>query len=200
MRPRLPALVLATALLAPALTWSPAAADPRSDLTITMTDNAADAAAGAPLDYRITLTNADRAAPRTADVELTLPVGAHAVDVRDGGTAPEPWFAQWSLTVPAGGTTTVSAAFQAGQARAEAKGYAATACVVHNYARLLCATDMDQVPGSADIHAVATSTPTDGANPWLIPVVAGVLVAAAAGTALHLLSRRRARAEPAEVD
>ncbi|OLR92265.1 hypothetical protein [Actinokineospora bangkokensis] len=188
MRPHLPALLTTAALLHTA-TWAPAAATPEPALTITMTDDTAETSEGTPLDYKITLTN-PAAEERAADVELTLPVGAKATEVRDGGTAPEPWFAHWSLTIPANGTSTVSASFQAGAPRPDSKGYTATACTVRNYARLLCATDINQVPGAPDIHAVAGKASTeDGGPPVLIPIGVGVLVALGAGLLLHARTR-----------
>jgi hypothetical protein len=142
---------------------------------------------GDTLTYKVTVRNADKAATATAAIELTLPVGARSVAVNDGGDSPEAWFARWTLQVPAGGSTTVSASFQAGPPVAGAKGYAATACVVRDFVRQLCASDIDQLPGEADIHA--TGPARGGIAGWILPCAIGAVLLG--GVALSLWHRSR---------
>jgi hypothetical protein len=160
-------------------------------LAIHLDDGVTSAKDGDQLTYTVTLRNADKAAPAQAAIELTLPVGARSIAVNDGGDSPEPWFARWTLQVPPDGTATVSANFQAGPPVKDAKGYAATACVVRNFVRQLCASDIDQVPGAADIHATGSSSGPDLS--WIVPCAIGALLLGGVGLALY---RRTKAATP----
>jgi len=176
-------LVPAMATMAMAL---PTTAD---GVSISVTDNVTSVRSDDTVEYQVTLHNTDRTKSATVHVELSLPVGAASKKVSEGGKALEPWLATWNPTVPAGDTTTVTATFTAGDARPNAKGYAAQACLVTNNINHACATDINQLPGKADIHAtMATPEPS---TPWPIWLGAAGALAAAA-----VVTLRRKRPEP----
>jgi hypothetical protein len=120
-------------------------------------------------------------------MELTMPVGARMAAVEGGGTAPDPWFAAWSLAVPARGEVTVTADFVAGAPAAGVKGYPASACVVAGGVRLTCSTRVEQLAGATDVHALAT-----GGSPTWPYWVAGVVVVLLASAYFVWLRRRSA--------
>lgn len=155
-------------------------------VSIAVEDGVRTVASGDTLEYRVTLHNADRTEAATVHVELALPVGATGRTVSEGGEEVEPWLASWHPTVPAGGEVTVSATFVAGEPRETAKGYAAQACLVTNNINQACATDINQLPGRADIHARVAPTPSTTPT-WPIWLAA----AGAAGAAGALVFRRR---------
>jgi hypothetical protein len=126
-------------------------------------------------------------------------VGATATEVTDGERL-EPWLAAWQPTVPAGRTVTLSATFAAGKPRQEAKGYAAQVCLVHDHIREACATDINQLPGAADIHALGPAQPdeTVGWRTWLAAVTAAAAIGILAATLLVRRRRPRVSREPEE--
>ena len=78
---------------------------------------------------------------------------------------------------------------------ASIKGYAATACVVRNFVRQLCASDIDQIPGAADIHA--TNSSKGSALGWIVPCAIGVVLLGGVAFALRQRTRNNTAA-PAE--
>lgn len=154
-------------------------------VSIAVADDVRTVASGDVLEYRVTLHNTHRTAPATVHVELSLPVGAAGRTVSTGGEAVEPWLVSWQPTVPAGGKVTVSATFVAGEPRRSAKGYTAQACLVTDNINQACATDINQLPGRADIHA--TSAPARSTTTWPLWLVG----AGAAGAAAVVVLRRR---------
>jgi len=178
-------LVPAMATMAMAL---PTTAD---GVSISVTDNVTSVRPDDTIEYQVTLHNTDRTEPATVHVELSLPVGAASKKVSEGGEALEPWLATWNPTVPAGGTTTVTATFTAGDARPNAKGYAAQACLVTNNINQACGTDINQLPGKANIHAAMATPEPSTTPPWPIWLGAAGALAAAAVVTIH-----RKRPEP----
>ncbi|OLR92382.1 cupredoxin domain-containing protein [Actinokineospora bangkokensis] len=170
----------------------PASAQPAFEIAVT--DDSTTVAADSPATYRVTVRNPSDA-PATADVELTLPVGVRLTGVQDGGTSPEPWLAMWALDVPAGGAMTVAATFVPGPPRPGATGLAASACVVREHVRVLCATDTNQVPGAEDgPHNAASGEEGESGNVLVLVVSLAAVVVAAAGVSLWR-ARRRVAAE-----
>lgn len=161
---------------------------------IAVDDKTAAVRTGDTVTYEVTLRNTTQVAA-TADVELTLPVGAAATTVGNGGRAPEPWYAKWTLDVPAGGSVTVSAAFVAGPPVDHANGYAASACLVEEFARLICATDTDQLLGADDIRV---DLPGDGNHTALLRVAVAILVLLAVVALGWLWHRRWVAGDPDE--
>jgi hypothetical protein len=178
--------VLGTAAVAVLLAAPEAAAQTSPNVSVTLTDGKAEVSAGDRLEYRVALRN-KAATDATVDVELALPVGAFATEVTDGERL-EPWLAAWQPTVAAGSRVTLSATFTAGKPRQEAKGYTAQVCLVHDHIREACATDINQLPGTADIHALGTAEETAGWRTWLAAVTAAAATSILAAT---LLVRRR---------
>lgn len=164
----------------------PAEAD---QVAIALTDEADTVAAGDDLTYTVSLRNSS-SADTDVRLELSLPVGATATSVEDGERA-EPWLAVWRPTVPAGGTVEVSAVFEAGEPRPDAKGYTAQACLVRENVRVACATDINQVPGAADINAMGVPAPADDNVAWWTWLVVGAGALFVAAAALFVRRARR---------
>ena len=109
---------------------------------------------------------------------------------RDNGVA------TWSIDVAAGATVTLTAATKVGSLPAGVNGLAGIACVTHDGTPSLCATDMNQIPGQPDIHAIVESSgPARSSVPWVAVggVLAGAVVLAFGG---FFLLRRRGSARP----
>jgi hypothetical protein len=188
------ALLLTAALLvgvaAPA-TAAPQPPDEADGVAVDITDSRSEVAEGDTLDYRVTLRNTHTGAPAKVRLELSLPVGVSGARVADGGERVEPWLAVWTPTVPAKGEVTVSASFVAGKPRPEAKGYTAQACLVQENVRQACATDINQLPGRADVHALATTEAGDPGATWVTWLVAVLAAAVLAFGGVWLVSRLR---------
>jgi hypothetical protein len=164
-----------------------AAQPPSRDLAITLTGGVAQVHPGDRLHYSVTVRDTGGHAHAGVRMELTMPVGARAASVADGGKAPDPWFASWSLTVPARGVVTVSADFIAGAPAKGVKGYPVSACVVAGGVRLTCSTRIEQLAGAADVHALAPA----GAPVWPYWVAGAVVVLLASAYFVWLRLRRR---------
>ena len=185
---------LLIALAVTASSGAVASAQPASqDLAISLSGGATQVHEGDRLHYSVTVRDTGGRAHKGVRMELTMPVGARAAKVEGGGKAAEPWFAAWSLTVPARGEVTVSADFVVGAPAAGMKGYPASACVVAGGVRLTCASRVEQLAGASDVHALASPA---GAPVW--PYwVAGVVVVVLAAAYFAWLRLRRRRVEVA---
>jgi hypothetical protein len=137
-------------------TGTPALAAGTSSLTIAVDNQTKQARAGSTLVYRVTVRNVDTARRTRADLRLSLPTGGALVEA-DGGGTPGQRAVTWVVDVPAGGSVTVTAKTRIGDVPPDTKGLAATACVLRKKEALpvVCASDVDQIPGALSIHATS---------------------------------------------
>jgi hypothetical protein len=189
-------LLIALALTAGSGAVAAAQPAPSQNLAIALTGGAAQVHEGDRLHYTVTVRDTGARAHAGVRMELTMPIGARAGKVDGGGKAAEPWFAAWSLTVPAKGAVTVSADFVAGAPAAGVKGYPVSACVVAEGVRLTCSTRIEQVAGASDVHAL-TSPAASPVWPYWVAGVVVVLLASAYFVWLRLRRRAAASAEQA---
>ncbi|TDQ04982.1 hypothetical protein [Labedaea rhizosphaerae] len=192
-------LLIALAVTASGAVTSGAVASaqpPSRDLAISLTGGATQVHEGDRLHYSVTVRDTGGHAHTGVRMELTMPVGARAASVAGGGKAAEPWFAAWSLTVPAKGVVTVSADFIAGAPAAGMKGYPASACVIADGVRLTCSTRIEQLAGASDVHAVTSPAGSPVWPYWVAGVVVVLLASAYFG---WLRLRHRADHSPEEV-
>lgn len=178
---------LLIALAVTASSGAVAGAQPSSGLAIAMVGGGAAVHPGDRLHYSVTVRDTGGRAHTGVRMELTMPVGARAASVEGGGKAPEPWFAAWSLTVPAKGSVTVAADFIVGSPASGVKGYPASACVVADGVRMTCSTRIEQLAGASDVHGLASP-----ASPvWPYWVAGAVVVLLASAYFVWLRLRRR---------
>ena len=141
--------------------------------------------------------NEGRSPADRLDLRFTPPSGGELGRLDRGGTRAQR-DAAWRLRVGAGRTVTVSAQVRIAELSEGVKGLAAIACVMRSETPVLCATDVNQIPGRDDIHAVATARDKSlfaRAKPWLAVGIGGLAAVAAAVVVLpavrsHLRSRR----------
>jgi uncharacterized repeat protein (TIGR01451 family) len=174
---------------------SPSAAAPgKASLAIGVTDGVDRATPGDTLNYTVTVHNHGPAASGAVNLKLTLPGGVTLASADHSGKSGPGGVVSWSLTVPAAGQVVVVAHATVGTPDAQAKGLAAVACV-DGTEGLLCSSDIDQIPGRADVHAITgTQQPTTPLwrHWWMIATaVTGLLALLAVGG--YLVLRRRIR-------
>jgi len=178
---------------------APATGHPaQPSLSITVTDNVTKAAPGETLAYTVTVSNDGDAASGQVPVKLTLPGGVEFASADNGGTS-EQGAVVWKVTVPAAGHLTLTARGTVGTPAAGLNGLAGVACLEAGPANMLCSSDIDQIPGRRDVHAVTRAgghTITPIWRRWWVlgtPVALAVIV----GLALVFLLRRRQRTRTA---
>jgi uncharacterized repeat protein (TIGR01451 family) len=145
-------------------------------MVIAVSDGVTSATAGDELTYTILLRNDGAADSGPHGVRFQPPSGAEVTTVDHDG-AREDGVATWSVDLPAGGTLTLTVGAKVVTLPEGVNGLAGIACLTHDGTPALCATDMNQIPGQPDIHAVVEGGPTTTHRsvPWL--AIAGVLLA-----------------------
>lgn len=171
---------------------------PQAALSIAVTDGVSDAAPGDRLVYGVTVRNDGDAASRRVTVRLTLPGGVSFVSA-DGGGVSERGAVVWKVAVPAAGHVTVTARGTVGTLLAGLNGLAGVACVNAGGPDMLCSSDIDQIPGRGDVHAVTRASVDTVAPVWdrRRVVAVGLAVVAALGGLVLLAVRRRRRGRTA---
>jgi uncharacterized repeat protein (TIGR01451 family) len=166
-------------------------------MVIGVSDGVTSATTGDELTYTISLRNDGAADSGPLGVRFQPPSGAEVTTVDHDG-AREDGVATWSIDLPAGGTLTLTVGAKVATLPEGVNGLAGIACITHDGTPTLCATDMNQIPGQPDIHAVVEGGPaaTHRSVPWL--AVGGILIGAAALSigAFVLIRRRRAPRSP----
>jgi len=172
---------------------------PKASLSIAITDSVTDAGAGDTLVYRVTVGNDGDAASGQVTLKLMLPSGVAFMSADHGG-ANDRGSVVWKVAVPAAGHVTVTVRGTVGTPAAGLTGLAGVACVNAGEPNMLCSSDVDQIPGRGDGHAVTRAgghvVPPVWHRRWLVAVWV-VAVAVLGGVLLLLLLRRRQRSRAA---
>ena len=181
----------------PAAPTKPTPPAEEASLVVSVSDEVTTAALGDRLSYQISVRNQSRSGAYRLDLRFTPPGGSELGRLDRGGTRAR-GDAAWRLRVGAGRTVTVSAQVRIAELAEGANGLAAIACVMRGKTPVLCATDVNQIPGREDIHAAATARDRSlfaRAKPWLAvgtgglaAIAVGVVVLLAVGR--HLRTRR----------
>jgi uncharacterized repeat protein (TIGR01451 family) len=190
-------------LLAAVLIWMAPAQAPSPEavhaaaMVIGVSDGVTSATTGDELTYTISLRNDGAADSGPLGVRFQPPSGAELTTVDHDG-AREDGVATWSVDLPAGGTLTLTVGAKVATLPEGVNGLAGIACITHDGTPSLCATDMNQIPGQPDIHAIVEGDPsaTHRSVPWL--AIVGILLGAAALSigGFVLLRRRRSPRSP----
>ena len=172
---------------------------PQPSLTIAISDNVTVANPGDTLVYTVTIGNGGDAASGQVPLKLMLPGGVSFLSADSGGVE-EHGSVLWKVSVPVAGRVTVTARGSVGTPAAGLNGLAGVVCVNAGEANMLCSSDIDQIPGRGDGHAVGRTgghtVPPVWHRWWLVAVWA-VVVAVLGGVLLMVLLRRRQRARAA---
>jgi uncharacterized repeat protein (TIGR01451 family) len=165
-----------------------------ASLSIAVTDSVAEAAPGDQLVYSVTVSNAGDAASGPVTVKLTLPGGVAFASADRTGAGAHGSVSWKAFSVPAAGHVTVTARGTVGTPAAGLNGLAGVACVDADKSTMLCASDIDQIPGRGDVHAVTQAsgkTVTPAWRRWSVVAAGAVAVAVLGGVLLLVLRRRR---------
>jgi len=192
---RLKTILLAAGLVGLAPTPSPEAVHAAtSAMVISVSDGVTSATTGDELTYAISLRNDGAADSGPLGVRFQPPTGAEVTTVDHDGARDDSG-ATWSIDLAAGDTLALTVGAKVAALPEGVNGLAGIACITSDGQPSLCATDMNQMPGQPDIHAIVeSSAPAHRSVPWL--AVGGILVGAfvlALGGFFLLRRRRSAR-------
>lgn len=163
---------------------------------VALTDATTEARAGTAT-YHVTIRNRGRAAGKNILIRLTAPTQITFAKA-DKQASVQPHEVAWTLNLAAAATATLHATGKVGPLPgAGQRGIAVSACAFQYRGKVpvVCAADINQIPGAPSIHQASSGTVHAPGTPvwsrwWMWLTAAGALALALGGVGALLVGRR----------